>query len=254
MKEKIVIFGLLALFFFLPLFEADANLESASVLLKKGNQNYEEAKFDQSIQEYEKILDLGIKNSRVFYNLGNAYFRQNQLGKSILNYRRALVLQPRDEDAKANLSFVKLFTLDKIEEQKINPFSNMLHWFLNLWSLDEFALLASFFYTLSMALGILMIFRRSKRYLRLVFVTLLILLVIFGSSLFAKIYLESLDYGVVVVPRVEVRSGPGEDFILQFTGHEGLEFRVDEKTERWYRISLPNGIKGWIPKEAVEII
>jgi SH3-like domain-containing protein len=53
---------------------------------------------------------------------------------------------------------------------------------------------------------------------------------------------------------VEVRSGPGDDFILQFTGHEGLEFRVDEEAEGWYRISLPNGIKGWIPQEAVEII
>ena len=264
MKEKIVIFGILVLL--LPLFEANAVLsygscqESARILLKKGNQSYEEGKFDQAIGEYEKILDLGIKNFKVFYNLGNAYFRQNQLGKAIANYRRALAIQPRDEDTKANLSFVKLFTLDKIsagsigEEQKINPLSNMLHWFLNVSSVDEFALLASLFYTLSMALGILMIFKRSRRYLQLVFVTLLVFLLIFGSSLLAKIYFDSQNYGVVIVTQVEVRSGPAEDFILQFTGHEGLEFRVEEGAEGWYRISLPNGIKGWIPKDAVEII
>ena len=278
MKKKTAIFGIL--FLLLPLFEADAEVESAlrpldstrggepvepqaqggdrsqttGVLFKNGNQSYEEGKFDQAIVEYEKILDLGINNSKVFYNLGNAYFRQNQLGKAVLNYRRALVLQPRDEDVKANLFFVKLFTLDKIEEQKINPLSNMLHWFLNLWSVDEFALFASVFYTLSITLGILMIFKRSRRYLQLVFVTLLVFLVIFGSSLFAKIYFDSLDYGVVIAPQVDVRSGPGDDFILQFTGHEGLEFRVDEEAEGWYRISLPNGIKGWIPQEAVEII
>ncbi len=285
MKEKIVIFGLLVLL--LPLFDANADLESApqqaqggdsstsltvpeqgrreqgrttTVLFTKGNQSYEEGRFEQAIGEYEEILNLGVKNFKVFYNLGNSYFRQNQLGKAIASYRRALVLQPRDEDAKANLSFVKLFTLDKIsagsigEEQKINPLSNMLRWFLNLWSVDEFALFASFFYTLSMALGILMIFKRSRRCLRVVFVTLLIFLLIFGSSLFAKIYFDSVDYGVVVSSQVEVRSGPGEDFILQFTGHEGLEFRVDEEAEGWYRILLPNGIKGWIPKEAVEII
>ena len=132
MKEKIVIFVPLALFLLLPLFKANADVESASMLFKKGNQSYEEGRFEQAIEEYEKILDLGIKNFKVFYNLGNAYFRQNQLGRAILNYRRALALQPRDEDTKANLSFVKLFTLDKIEEQKINPWSNMLHWFLNL--------------------------------------------------------------------------------------------------------------------------
>lgn len=258
MKEKIVIFGFLVLL--LPLLEAKADLESATTLFRQGNQSYEEGKFYQAIQEYEKISNLGIKNFKVFYNLGNAYFRQNQLGKAIANYRRALALQPRDEDTKANLSFVKLFTLDKIsagsigEEQKINPLSNMLHWFLNLWSADEFALFASFFYTLSMALGILMIFKRSRRYLQLVFVTLLILLVIFGSSLLAKIHFDSVDYGVVIASQVKVRSGPGDDFILQFTGHEGLEFRMDGEAEGWYRISLPNGIRGWIPEEAVEII
>jgi tetratricopeptide (TPR) repeat protein len=252
MKKRALIIALL--FSFVPLFRAQANLESATALFNKGNQNYEEGKFDQAIEDYQEIVNLGVKNFKVFYNLGNAYFRQNKLGEAILNYRRALALRPRDEDAKANLSFVKLFTLDKIEEQKINPLSNVLHWFLDLWSIDEFALFASFFYTLTMTLGILMLFRGSKRYLRIGFVTFLILMVIFATSLFAKIYLESMDYGVVVAAEVEVRSGPGDDYILQFTGHEGLEFRVDGKSEGWFRISLPNGIRGWIPEEAVEII
>lgn len=252
MRSKVAIFGLLVLL--IPLLEVHADLASATALFKKGNQSYEEGKFDEAIQEYEKILNLGVKNFKVFYNLGNAYFRQNELGKSILNYRRALALEPRDEDAQANLSFAKLFTLDKIEEQKINPLSNLLHWFLDLWSLDELALLSSLFYTLSMAWGVLVIFKRSKRYLKIGFATFLILMAIFGSSLFAKIYLESLDYGVLVAPQVEVRSGPGDAYMLQFTGHEGLEFRVDEEAEAWYRISLPNGIRGWIPVEAVEII
>jgi tetratricopeptide (TPR) repeat protein len=252
MRGKLAIFALLTLL--IPLFEAQADLATATALFQKGNQSYEEGRFEQAVEAYEKILNLGVKNFRVFYNLGNAYFRQNQLGKAVLNYRRALALEPRDEDVQANLSFAKLFTLDKIEEQKINPLSNLLHWFLDLWSLDELALLSSLFYTLSMALGILMIFRRSRRYLKIGFVAFLILLAIFGSSLFAKIYFESLDYGVVIVPQVQVRSGPGDDYILQFTGHEGLEFRVDEEAEGWYRISLPNGIRGWIPEDTVEII
>jgi hypothetical protein len=130
----------------------------------------------------------------------------------------------------------------------------MVHWFLDLWSVDEFALFASFFYTLSAFFGILMLVRGPRRHLKLGFVTFLVLMLIFGSSLFAKIYFESLDYGVVVVSQVKVRSGPGDDYVLQFTGHEGLEFRLDGKAEGWYRISLPNGIRGWIPEEAVEII
>ena len=234
--------------------QAFADVESATVLFQKGNQSYDESKFDQAIQNYEKILDFKIKNYQVFYNLGNAYFRQNQLGKAILSYRRALALKPGDEDAQANLAFAKLFTLDKIEEQQINPFSNLLQWYLNLSSKDGFALLSSFFYILSIVMGILMLFRGAKKYLMFGFLSFLILLLICGSSLWAKIHYNSQDYGVVIVSQVEVRSGPGQDYVLQLTGHEGLELRVDEEAEGWYRISLPNGIKGWIPKQAVEII
>ncbi len=165
MKRRTVILASLALLLFVP--ETRADLETASALFHKGNQSYEEGRFDRAIQEYEEILNLGIKDFKVFYNLGNAYFRQNRLGKAILSYRRALALRPRDEDAQANLAFIKLFTLDKIEEQKINPLSNMLHSFLKLWSIDEFAVLTSLFYSLSMGFGILMLFPGPKRYLRL---------------------------------------------------------------------------------------
>ncbi len=251
-KLEIVVFAILLLL--LPLCIAMADTKSAVALFGKGNKSYDEGKFDQAIEEYEKIVNLGLKNYQVFYNLGNSYFRQNQLGKAILNYKRALVLQPGDDDTEANLTFIKLFTLDKLEEQKINPLSNLLQWFLNLWSKDNLALLTSLFYSLSVILGIFILFKGAKRYLLLGLISLLVLFVIFGYSLWVKIKIDSINYGVVVVPQAEVRSGPGQDYVLQFTGHEGLELRVDEQAEGWYRISLSNGIKGWIHKEAVEII
>jgi tetratricopeptide (TPR) repeat protein len=252
MERKLIALLLIAILFFLS--EARADVESATALFQKGNESYEAGDFDQAIEEYQKIVDLGIRNSKVFYNLGNAYFRKNQLGKAILSYRRALSLDPRDEDSMANLRFVKLFTLDKIEEQKVNPLSNLLRWFLNLWSVDELTILSSLCYCLSIALGILILFRRSRRALLLGLTIFLVIFVIFSSSLATKFYFNSLKNGVLIASQVEVKSGPGEDYILQFTGHEGLEFQINGEAEGWYRISLPNGVKGWIPKEAVEII
>jgi hypothetical protein len=252
MKKKVTILGLI--FFLFSFSEVQADIESATSLFQKGNESYEAGNFDQAIEEYQKIVDLGIKNSRVFYNLGNAYFRKNQLGKAVLNYRRALSLDPRDEDSMANLGFVKFFTLDKIEEQKVNPLSNLLHWFLDLWSTDELTILVSLCYSLSIFLGILILFTRSKRVLLWGLTIFLLVFVIFSSSLAAKFYFDSIKSGVLIVPQAEVRSGPGEDYTLQFTGHEGLEFQINEEAGGWYRISLPNGVKGWIPKDAVEII
>ena len=252
MKKRIAILGLIALLFFLS--EAQADIESATALFKKGNESYDAGNFDQAIEEYQKIVDLGIKNSKVFYNLGNAYFRKSQLGKAILNYRKALALEPRDDDSMTNLLFVKLFTLDKIEEQRVNPLSNWLHGFLDLFSLDELTIFASLSYCLSIGFGILILFRRKRRALLLGLTTFLVIFVTFSSLLATKLYFNSAKNGVLIATQAEVRSGPGKDYTLQFTGHEGLEFQINEEAEGWYRILLPNGVKGWIPKDAVEII
>lgn len=252
MRRKILIFGLIIII--LSLFEAQAYTESATALFQKGNESYETGNFDQAIEQYQKIIDLGVKNSKVFYNLGNANFRKNQLGKAVLNYRRALTLDPRDDDSMANLRFVKLFTLDKIEEQRVNPLSNLLHWFLNLLSVDELTILVSLSYFLSIALGILILFRKSKKPWVFGLIIFLVIFILSSSSLATKLYFDSIKNGVLIEPQAEVRSGPGKDYTLQFTGHEGLEFQINEEAEGWYRISLPNGVKGWIPKDAVEII
>ena len=252
MRKKIAILGLITILFFLS--EAQADIESATALFQKGNESYEAGNFDQAIEQYQRILDLGIKNSKVFYNLGNACFRKNQLGKAILNYRKALALEPRDEDSMANLAFVKLFTLDKIEEQRVNPLSNLLHWFVDLWSTDELTLFTSLFYCLSIVFGILILFGKKRRALLWGLSMMLFIFVVSSSSLATKLYFNSSKNGVLIAPQAEVRSGPRGDYTLQFTGHEGLEFQINEQAEGWYRISLPNGVKGWIPKEAVEII
>jgi tetratricopeptide (TPR) repeat protein len=252
MRKSTTIFGLITILFFLS--EAQADIESATALFQKGNESYEAGNFDQAIEQYQRILDLGIKNSKVFYNLGNACFRKNQLGKAILNYRKALALEPRDEDSMANLAFAKLFTLDKIEEQRVNPLSNLLHWFVNLWSTDELTLFTSLFYCLSIAFGILILFGKKRRALLWGLSIMLFIFVVSSSSLATKLYFNSSKNGVLIAPQAEVRSGPGGDYTLQFTGHEGLEFQINEQAEGWYRISLPNGVKGWIPKDAVEII
>jgi hypothetical protein len=129
-----------------------------------------------------------------------------------------------------------------------------LHGFLDLFSLDELTIFASLSYCLSIVFGILILFRRKRRALLLGLTTFLVIFVTFSSLLATKLYFNSAKNGVLIATQAEVRSGPGKDYTLQFTGHEGLEFQINEEAEGWYRILLPNGVKGWIPKETVEII
>src|SRR4030067_3096290 len=83
--------------------------ENSLGLFQKANRFYDSGNFNSAIQSYHQLLDKGIKEATVYYNLGNAYFKARQLGKAILYYRKALKLAPRDKDIKTNLNFSRLF-------------------------------------------------------------------------------------------------------------------------------------------------
>ncbi|MGB2698474.1 MAG: tetratricopeptide repeat protein [Candidatus Zixiibacteriota bacterium] len=222
-------------------------------LYQQGNEHYDQGEFDKAIESYQSIIQAGLNNSKVYYNLGNAYFRNGELGNAILSYRRAERLDPRDEDIKANIEYVKLYTLDKIQQENIHIFSTILKSILNWATLDEWTIFVSGIYFLGMLLGIVLVFLdRLLRPLLIVIVITLILFILSGSLLYAKIRTEALiDRGVVITAETDVRSGPGEDYTLQFTAHEGLEFEIKDQKDSWYLIVLPNGVMGWLEKQTI---
>lgn len=254
MLKKVV----LLIFFSVLILFVSVESESQDVLdlFQQGNQYYDQGEFQKAIETYQNMIGAGFLNSKVYYNLGNAYFRKGELGNAILHYRRAERLDPRDEDIKANIEYVKLYTLDKIELENINIFSTILKSILNRATLDEWTIFVSGIYFLGMILGIILVFLdRLLRPLLIVIVITIILFILSGSLLYAKISTEALiDRGVVIAAETSVRSGPGNDYTLQFTAHEGLEFQIKDKKEDWYLIMLPNGVMGWLEKQTIEKI
>ena len=248
------------LLIFVSIFVLFAGSESKSQdvlgLFNQGNQYYDQGEFDKAIESYQQIIQAGLNNSKVYYNLGNAYFRQGELGNAILSYRRAERLDPRDEDIKANIEYVKLYTLDKIDQENVNLVSSIMKSILERATLDEWTLLVSGIYFLGIILGIFLVFLdRLLKPLLIVLIILIILLILSGSLLYAKIITEALiDRGVVIAEETEVRSGPGGDYTLQFTAHEGLEFEIKDKKDSWSLIVLPNGVMGWLEKQTIEKI
>jgi len=233
---------------------AESKSQDILDLYNQGNEYYDQGEFQKAIDIYQKIIQAGLNNSKVYYNLGNAYFRNQELGNAILNYRRAERLDPRDEDIKANIEYVKLYTLDKIQVENINIFSTILKSILNQATLDEWTIFVSGIYFLGMILGIILaLLGRLLRPLLIVIVITLILFILSGSLLYAKIKTEVLvERGVVTAEETDVRSGPGSDYTLQFTAHEGLEFQIKDQQENWYLIILPNGVMGWLEKQTTE--
>jgi len=217
---------------------------------------YERGDYPGAIGQYSLLLQQGFDDSRIWYNLGNAEFKAGHLGRSIRAYLRARRLAPRDPDVNANLQFVRLYVVDRLEKSGRLFILGWADWFSGRFTLSGWLTATGIlFFCLSLLTGLKIWFSRAPRagWYWLGFGFFLWLLTVGGAAhYYHDQYLR--ERGVVIVTETDVRSGPGDDYTLQFTGHNGLLFTIDRGESGWYLVSFANGIKGWVLAEAVERI
>lgn len=228
---------------------ADSLFTSASV-------KYDGADYKGAVEDYGAILNTGFEGVEIYYNLGNAYFKGGEVGRAIASYRRALKLNPRDEETKTNLAFAKQFTIDRLEYPQVNFFASLFRGILSAFNAEEAFWIWTILLWGTLCLWGLHFLSRHRTRVFVTLATILVcLLLIISIPTAARIYNQETETrGVLTSPEAKIYSGPGEDFTLQFTGHEGLEFSIDERREAYCRITLDNGVKGWVKSEAVEVI
>lgn len=232
--------------------------QSPSETMPLANQLYEEGHFSEAAQSYQQLVDIGVEHSNLYYNLGNAYFKLGELGRAILNYKRAAQLNPRDGDIHSNLELARSQRTDRYEQTDTSALS-LLVTFTSTWlTLDETALIALTLWGLLILL--LLIYRHSRASLRravqnsLLLITPLFILALLSLS--GRLYLEQTKpQGVIISQSVDITSGPGEQYVTQFTLHSGAEVILIEKRGTWARLSLPGDqLQGWVPAETVEAV
>ncbi len=226
-----------------------SDLSQATDWFRKGNEAYEKGSFEEASSDYQKAEDLGVANARLYYNHGNALFRQHQLGLSILNYERARKLDPLDEDIQFNLRFAQSQVADKIPEPEPNLLTKLL-WNVHasysvragLWI--AFGLFALAFAAVAAALFLTSFLRWLSI---LIAVVASLTLAAFSPSLIYKIHQqETMQYGIVLQPAVEMFSGPGENYQVLAKVHEGSRFEIVEQRGDWLSVKLANGKGGFV--------
>ena len=222
----------------------------------EANALYRQGEFREAASRYEEVVSQGVRNGNVFFNLGNAWFKAGEIGQAILAYERALKLMPGDEDVLLNLQFVNARKEDKSPEDDDNLLTRVLSSAYRVLSADVLAVLSSISLFLMSAAAVLWLYSTSRRSL---WIGLLVLagagLCGSGSLLTYRAYSEtSASEAIVLADEVQGRSGPGNDYLLVFTIHEGTKVAVERLESRWYLVRLPNGIGGWVPGETVERI
>jgi len=216
---------------------------------EQGNKLYTEGDYAGAIQEYEKIVSAEYESAELYYNLGNAYFREGQLGLAIMNYIRATRLDPGDDDIQANLAFARQFAIDKIEISEETILLDYINSFFDSFTLNGITWIAVVLYLLTIVIILVRFIYNRYHVPTPVFVAALLLFVVAVAFTGTKLDRDVLTRrGVVLVQQADVKNGPGEDFNTKFTAHAGLMFVIEREEAGYYWVNFENRLKGWIPK------
>lgn len=243
---------LLALLIALLAATALAQPDSVEVM-SQANIAYQRGEYDTAARLYQSLVDSGVQNSVVYFNLGSAYYETGDMGRALLNYRRAQALNPRDGDVNRSLGRVRSERTD-IQGDETGLLEGLAALTGSTLTLTELGWLALLLWFGWFALLIGWTFKTDWREgLR---VPLLVGMVVLAAavSLFAsRIWVETYrPAGVVVLEQLDVMSGPGDRYLRLFSLHAAAEIRIVERRGGWLRFALPDGRQGWLPASAIE--
>ena len=243
--------GLLALLFMLPVCASaitKANADSA----------YARQQYQQAIKDYEELLQSGV-SADLYYNLGNAYYRTDNITRAVLNYERALLLSPGDRDIRFNLQMARSKTIDKITPESEMFFVTWYHSLVNLMSVDGWAHTALVSLGLAIVLALVYLFsgmvwaRKAGFFGGVAFILLFALSNVFAFQ--QKRELLNRTGAIIISSAVPVKSTPSKSGTDLFILHEGTKVEITDGSMRdWKEIKVADGKEGWIETSKIEII
>lgn len=227
-------------------------------LFKSANDAYNEGDYVKAADRYLEILEKGEHSAELYFNLGNAYYKLNQIAPSIYYYEKALLLKPSDSEIKNNLAYSQNMTLDAIEILPETGLSNLYKRFTGFLSFDQWAKTAVIFMILFVLLYIAFYFFKYSTRKRIAFIgSLLALLLSVVSIVFAFIEYEDfkLDNPAIVFSQEsQVKTEPNNRSQQAFVLHEGTKVNVLEELGEWKKIQLADGKTGWIATESIKLL
>jgi tetratricopeptide (TPR) repeat protein len=220
---------------------------------------YSEGVFGTALEEYRFIIDsLGKESVALYYNMGNAAFKRNDLAAAILFYEKALKLEPNDEDILFNLGLANSRIPDKIEAVPevflVKWYKEIAHWITpDQWAwttiiLLGLALILLALYFISYNIAI----RKTGFWLGIIL--LIVCIFSFTVSFQTTQNLKEHNTAIVFSASVTVKSSPEKSSTEIFVLHEGSKVWILETVNDWYKIKIANGSVGWIQKEDLELI
>lgn len=231
---------------------------AAENLWYSANAAYTSGEYKEAVLYYDSIQVLGYTNHKVYYNLGNAYFKDGNIGKAILNYERALNLKPTDGDVKYNLRVANGYIKDKIDTV---PEFFLFSW-IKAWRMSQssnaWAYISIVFFILALAAALLyllsgrIMLRKTGFYTAIVSLCMFVLTLAFSAT--ERRQMLYSDEAVVMQGAAAVKSSPDNNSKELFIIHEGTKVKIVREIGEWKEIMISDGNKGWVSTDAIETI
>ena len=221
------------------------NLHANDSLFINANQDYANQSYSLAIDKYQSIISSGTESSELYYNLGNSYYRLNEIHQAIYFYEKSLKINPNFTEAIENLELCNQLLIDKIEKMPeifYKIYYENLKNFLSIkwWKITS--LIFIWIYFLFFVIKILF----KKRFIfsqNIILVFSLLFFVIYHDI--SNDSLESKE-AIIFSQVIDIMSAPSEKANKLFTLHIGTKVKIKDQIENWVNISLDNGNKGWV--------
>ena len=233
-------------------------LASHAITKAEADSAYVRGEYQKAIDDYEALLKKGV-SAELYYNLGNAYYRTENITRAVLNYERALLLSPSDPDIRFNLQMARSKTIDKIVPEQEMFFVTWYRSLVNMASVDGWAMIALVCLGLAIILALIYLFSNYVWLRKVGFFGAFLMIVVFiCSNIFAhqqKNQLVNRSGAIIIESAVNVKSTPAKNGIDLFILHEGTRVTIiDASMKEWKEIRLADGKEGWIETKQMETI
>lgn len=221
---------------------------------KQGNAAYLAGDWKKAISAYDQLDRQGVVSADLYYNMGVAYFRTEDLGRAAWSFERAVNLEPKDDDAQFNLAQVRKVlarrTTDKIEGAERDA----------LWirvvsvvtpSAETWAFVVFYLLTFWFLFWRLRVPRDNRAPWSAAAALTAAGAVLTGLLLLGRVALDHIPFGIVLPDQVNVKEGADTNYRTNFQIHAGLRVRLLEQDDGWMRIRLANGLEGWVRSQDV---
>lgn len=249
--------GLYLLFLLLlPVFAMGSN--GTDTLFSKGNQQYAKGQYQDAIKSYQQILTDGYQSATVYFNLGNAYYKLDDIPSALLYFGKAHKLNPGDEDINANIRLARTKTTDKLDQVPEFFVTAWWHSFILSLSANTLGVLSVILFLAAFGVLILYIFTNSTGVKRASFFSGIILIGLGSIAIFTANrqvnYFNGHHEAIIFSSSVTAKSSPDANAKPLFVVHEGTQVNIMQTQDTWIEVELPNGNAGWIAASDVKQI